>query len=332
MNRPLSIALATLACLAGCSSQDAPTVMASGGMSISSGGTSISTGGTTTGSGGTTASSGGTTASSGGTTASSGGTTAPADAMAPGACTVTTTTVECRSAPVFVIATGADSRRVYSARPSAAAPPGGFPAVVLFQGSFYGPATSWDVALARGTTPFGGDVQVELVDALVAHGFVVIQPEAQNGVAWNTNGGSPYESTPDAVFMPKLFGEMERGTFGDVDPSRLYATGISSGGYMTSRMAVSYAGRFRALAIESGSYATCLGPVCTIPATLPADHPPTLFLHGAADGIVPIGTARSYFSTLQSANVETRFVEDPGAAHEWIARAPAEVLAWFQSH
>ena len=100
-----------------------------------------------------------------------------------------------------------------------------------------------------------------------------------------------------------LFDELDAGTFGPVDPRRMYATGISSGGYMSSRMADAYPGRFRALAIQSASYAWCSGPACTIP-TLPEDHPPTLFLHGALDLTVPLYTMDLYHDELVDEGVE----------------------------
>ena len=115
------------------------------------------------------------------------------------------------------------------------------------------------------------------------------------------------------------------------DTTRLYATGISSGGYMTSRMAVSYEGMFRALAIQSASYATCAGPLCVGP-SLPEDHPPTLFLHGTLDATVPQYTMELYYDDLLELGVPTRKVVDPVAGHEWIDSAPAEVLRWFQDH
>lgn len=101
---------------------------------------------------------------------------------------------------------------------------------------------------------------------------------------------------------------------------------------MTSRMAVSYAGRFRALAIESGSYASCLGPLCVVPSVLPADHPPTLFLHGGADTTVPIATAQDYYRKLQAQGIEAKFVEAPAASHQWLDTAPEDVTNWFLAH
>jgi predicted esterase len=129
-----------------------------------------------------------------------------------------------------------------------------------------------------------------------------------------------------------LLSELPKGTFGQLDLTRLYATGISSGGYMTSRVGIAYPGSFRALAIESGSYASCLGPLCSIPDQLPKDHPPTLMLHGGADAIVDISTARDYEAKLMSNGIEVKFVEDPAAGHQWLSSAPEEVTEWFSSH
>jgi pimeloyl-ACP methyl ester carboxylesterase len=247
-----------------------------------------------------------------------------------GPCTITAMAARCDSLPIVTVTDSADSRAVYWAQPLGSAPQGGWPAAVLFQGTGFGPAVTWNVAIGP-STPFGGYYQVAVVAALIDAGFVVIQPPA-NGAAWDTNFPGNYDTSPDAAFIPQLLSEIGKGTFGPVDVSKLYATGISSGGYMTSRMAVSYAGRFRALAIESGSYATCVGPVCSIPAQLPADHPPTLFLHGGADTIVPISTAQAYYQELMTQGFDTRFVEDPNANHQWLSVAPQEVVRWFTTH
>jgi poly(3-hydroxyoctanoate) depolymerase len=247
------------------------------------------------------------------------------------ACTITADAASCSTRPIVTITNGGDARRIYWNTPPGEAPSAGFPAVVLYQGSIYGPSLSWDVSLPI-STQFGGYYQVALIARLLGAGFTVIQPEAQGGLAWNTNSSANYDASPDATFIPQLLDRMGDGTFGPIDTSHLYATGISSGGYMTSRMAVSYAGRFRALAIQSGSYATCLGPLCTIPPTLPVDHPPTLLLHGDADTIVPISTAKAYYDALVTAGIEAEFVNDPAAGHQWLASAPNDVTNWFSTH
>ncbi|MCP4500742.1 MAG: hypothetical protein GY822_12345 [Deltaproteobacteria bacterium] len=92
--------------------------------------------------------------------------------------------------------------------------------------------------------------------------------------------------------MLALFENVSLQKFGPLDDQRLFAIGISSGGYMTSRMAVSYPGRFVALAIVAGGHATCSGPICNLPDALPRDHPPTVFLHGKQDVVVPAESMR----------------------------------------
>jgi poly(3-hydroxybutyrate) depolymerase len=178
--------------------------------------------------------------------------------------------------------------------------------------------------------PFGGFHQIRMQAALLDHGFAVIAPAA-DGAAWATNFPN-YEGSTDHVFIPALLDALEAGEFGTLDMQRLYATGISSGGYMSSRMAVTYPGRFAALAIQSGSYATCSNVLCAIPADLPDDHPPTLFLHGQNDVAVPIATMRAYDAALKAQGTETKVVIDPAVVHAWLKVAPEEITQWFMDH
>jgi poly(3-hydroxybutyrate) depolymerase len=213
-------------------------------------------------------------------------------------------------------------------------PPGGWPLVFLFQGSSFPPSTFWDVSP---DLPFGGWYQGQVVRTLLDHGYAVLTPSTSRcgHSYWDTNDwrfANRWETSDDYVLLSLIFEDVERGTLAPLDTKRLYAAGISSGGYMTSRMAVAYPGRFRALAIQSASYATCGGPFCRLPASLPADHPPTLFLHGKRDFIVPIGTMRSYRARLEAQGTPIREIDDAHAGHEWLAAAPAAIEAWFTTH
>lgn len=255
------------------------------------------------------------------------GTAGPGDAGAPPRCVVSADAVSC-SANLTTLTAGTASRDVYWQTPLAAPPPGGYPVVVLFQGSFFGPQTTWGtVAL---DTPFGGYQQARLQAVLLEHGFTVVAPSAAVGLAWQTNTGLPWEVTSDQPFIDALLDAIARGEFGPADPTRWYATGISSGGYMTSRMALSYPGRFRALAIHSGSWATCAGVACVVPLTMPAGHPPTLFLHGQRDLTVPLLTARPYVERLSEQGFTSELVVDEDAQHEWLPVAPERITAWFE--
>jgi pimeloyl-ACP methyl ester carboxylesterase len=228
---------------------------------------------------------------------------------------------------------GLDPRDVHWQNPQGTPPADGWPVAILFQGSLFSPEYGWGAVAG---TPFGAYYQAEVIHELLDAGFAVLTPEARFGGStfWDTNI-PPYSLSwtlsGDHEFMLDLFDELDAGTFGPVDTSRMYATGISSGGYMTSRMADAYPGRFRALAIQSASYAWCSGPACTIP-TLPEDHPPTLFLHGSLDLTVPLYTMDLYHDDLVDDGVEVRRVVDPNAGHEWLPAAPDEVADWFLTH
>lgn len=252
----------------------------------------------------------------------------PAPVGAGSRCHTDALLLTCPHNSTTLVAAG-ESRVVHWQVPRGAAPVGGWPVVIMFQGTLATAALSWAASPAE---PFGAYYQTQVIQKLLDRGFAVLTPETHlAGVTfWDTNNPliGDYYASSDHALMLKIFDALAAGTFGAVNASRLFATGISSGGYMTSRMAVSYRGRFKALAIESASYATCAGPICSVGA-IPADHPPTLFLHGQLDPIVPIFTMYAYNDALRAAGITTRVVVDPLALHQWISRAPSEVVNWF---
>jgi len=227
---------------------------------------------------------------------------------------------------------GGIGRTVLWQVPRGDAPAGGWPVAIMFQGTAASPALTW---AATPLEPFGAYAQTQVVQRLLDNGFAVLTPATHLGgfTFWDTNNPlvGDYYASNDHAFMLSIFAAINSGAFGVSDPSRLFATGISSGGYMTSRMAVSYPGRFRALAIAAGSYATCAGILCNV-GPIGADHPPTLFLHGLLDPVVPIITMEAYAAKLAAAGVPTRKVIEATALHRWIAASPDEVLAWFRTY
>lgn len=225
-------------------------------------------------------------------------------------------------------------RDVHWQTPLGEPPPQGWPAVILFQGSLFTAELFWS---AVQTDAFGYWNQGLLTKTLLDRGFAVITPEAhlQGATAWETNippMSLAWETSADHRFMVDLFAELDSGTFGPVDPGRLYASGISSGGYMTSRMDLAYRERFSALAIHSASWATCGGPACIVPPDLDPEHLPTLFLHGSADAIVPQWTMEAYRDGLDARGVETETIIDAGAGHAWLDASPQAIATWFETH
>lgn len=263
----------------------------------------------------------------------------------PSRCTITSTEVNCTEQQLTInTPAGSDSaagtsypayaRLVYYQVPLGTPPAAGWPAVFMFQGSFLSAQYTF---AATTSEDFGMYYQSELVKVLLDSGYAVLAPETlESGETyWQTNV-SPYATAwsgaPDDLLIQMMLADVASGAFGPLDATTLFATGISSGGYMTSRMAVSYEGRFKALAIESGSYATCISSDCTVPA-LSSTHPPTLFLHGDEDTvIVPESTVTAYETALTAAGVVFKEVDDANSGHQWIPEAPAAVLAWFNTY
>lgn len=228
----------------------------------------------------------------------------------------------------------ATPRKVHWQVPVGDPPDSGWPVAILFQGSFVSADSFWDVPKSE---VLGVWNQGLLTKTLLDGGFAVITPEARlaGAGAWETNippMSLDWSLSGDNDFMLDIFDAIARGEFGELDSDRLYAAGISSGGYMTSRMDLEYRSRFQALAIESASWATCSGTLCGVPTPLSPAHLPTLFLHGSDDLVVPIETMLEYHQALLDAGVETQTVVAEGVGHAWIDAAPAEILRWFSEH
>ncbi|MCJ8169353.1 extracellular medium-chain-length polyhydroxyalkanoate depolymerase [Atopomonas sediminilitoris] len=222
-------------------------------------------------------------------------------------------------------------RKVIYQVPSGTPPAAGWPAVLIYQGSFF-PLNNFTY---YSNMPFGGYYQGKLIQALLEGGYAVIAPSAPADLFWQTNIpglAQAYELSTDFDFLNNVLAAMHGGAFGPLNRQRQYATGISSGGYNTSRMAVSFAGEFRALAVQSGSYATCSGPLCLVPDNLPSDHPPTLFVHGFIDAVVPWWSMDLYYDRLLYQGIATARHTELSGGHEWFARSPATIKAWFDQH
>lgn len=247
-------------------------------------------------------------------------------------CTVTADEVTCPKSTLSLAAAAGLPRDVHFHLPSGAPPANGWPVMIVFQGSAAPSAVAFG---ARRDAVFGLYFQALTVAKLLDAGYAVLAPEAHLGgtTYWDTNvlpWAYAWDGSPDDVFVKAIFTAITDGRFGALNANRWFAMGASSGGYMSSRMAVSYPGRFVGLVVQSGGYATC-GPICSVPA-MPAGHPPTLFLHGEQDPLAPPDAMREYHSALVDAGVETRMVVDPMSGHEWLPVSPDEILSWVTTH
>ena len=109
-------------------------------------------------------------------------------------------------------------------------------------------------------------------------GFVVAYPQGLNG-RWNDGRG--YAATHDDVgFVRALLDTLGREL--SIDPSRVYATGISNGAMFSYRLACYLPGTFAAVAPVAGAMPADLAPACAH--TQPVS---VLAFQGTADPLMP---------------------------------------------
>lgn len=128
------------------------------------------------------------------------------------------------------------------------------------------------------------------------------------GIQKNWNDGRP--TTPnqlginDVSFFNQLCEYMI--TNYSVDGTKIYATGISNGGFMSSRLGCELSNRIAAIAVDAATIeATSIAPNCN-----PGRPVPALYIHGTADPLVPFtgglmtaggtagGTVLSHFQAI----------------------------------
>jgi len=230
--------------------------------------------------------------------------------------------------------------------PEGTPPPGGWPVAFYYAGT---QLTDTSHAFARNVgDSYGRVYEPQIIHELLGDPYAtgkkyaVFVPDPPAGGVfvqfWNTNAVNPYSLSCDYDFFPDFFGEIKSGSYGPAahfNMNRRYAYGISSGGYNSSRMAVTFnsgsanGGTWKALGILSASYATCASAICTVPA-LPSNHPPTKFWIGQNDPFVPLWTVDLYYNKLLQAGFVAYELQHP-LGHEFTADSigPLGVKAWF---
>lgn len=248
---------------------------------------------------------------------------------------------------------GNTNRSVTYQVPEGTPPAGGWPVVFYYHGTNLaspppadGP-TTFGPADPANDAPGARHLAATLHELLDDPGntgkkYAVVMPQAAVQLLvtrfWDTNLQIAYNLSSDYCFFPSLWSAIESGAYGPASQfnmDRRFAFGMSSGGYNTSRMAVSWNSDnvWKALAIHSASYANCIGTVCNVPATLPANHPPTKFFHGTQDTVVPIATMYAYYDKL-IAQGRTAAVKTNGEGHNLTADmvGPGGIKAWFDQY
>jgi predicted peptidase len=112
----------------------------------------------------------------------------------------------------------------------------------------------------------------------------------------------------------------------NVDPNRLYLTGLSMGGYGTWYLAAEYPGRFAAIAPICGG-----GNPKRIQELIGT---PTWVFHGAKDDIVPLAESEKMVEMLRTNGGDVNFTIYPELNHNsWTETYEnADLYAWFLGH
>ena len=114
-------------------------------------------------------------------------------------------------------------------------------------------------------------------------GFIVVYPQGtllQGSTHWNVGGWTTASTVDDVGFSISLLDSISNEY--NIDPERVYSTGMSNGGYMSFLLACQMSEKIAAIASVTGSMT---------PQTLNACNPqhptPILQIHGTSDQTVP---------------------------------------------
>ena len=117
-------------------------------------------------------------------------------------------------------------------------------------------------------------------------GFLVVYPDGLQRSRADGRGATPSDKSDvdDVKFISALIDTLESKY--KVDRSRIYATGMSNGGFMTGRLACDLSDRIAAVAIVGASISENVAADCH-----PAKPVSALIIQGSEDPLVPFGGA-----------------------------------------
>jgi polyhydroxybutyrate depolymerase len=147
-----------------------------------------------------------------------------------------------------------------------------------------------------------------------AEGFILVMPNGYQN-SWNGGtccGAAATAGLDDVALMRAIFAEVAAHL--NVDPHRVYATGLSNGGYLSYRLACEASELFVAIAPAAGAVGTTAiggavdgGPMVTIAtsdlATCAPTHPVSMLdIHGTADPLIAYGAQAPSLATFYAAD------------------------------
>ena len=136
-----------------------------------------------------------------------------------------------------------------------------------------------------------------------AAGFIALYPLGTGApLSWNAGaccGTAVATGVDDIQFVRDILDQAAAQLC--VDPARIYATGMSNGGFLSNRIGCELADRFAAIAPVAG--------VLGVPTCTPARPMPVMHFHGTADPLVP-----------WDGSAALGFISVPDSIAGWVAR------------
>lgn len=163
----------------------------------------------------------------------------------------------------------------------------------------------------------------KLSETAEKHGFILVYPNAIDR-SWAL---TPDKMVKDLAFFDALLKKLMADY--KIDPDRIYATGMSNGGYMAHFVGKERSKVVAAVACHSGALGlqTLLG--------INAERKfPVMIIHGDKDNIISVDIARENRDKYKKEGHEVNYVEVPGLTHWWATDAGINEKIWkfFADH
>jgi predicted peptidase len=126
--------------------------------------------------------------------------------------------------------------------------------------------------------------------------FIVVSPQCPEGYTWTDKMDSLIAILDEVIARY------------DVDPSRIYLTGLSMGGFGSWELACAYPNRFAAVIPICGGGQSWR--VCSL------KNVPVWAFHGAKDSVVPIARSEEMVNALKKCGGNVKFTVYPEADHD----------------
>jgi polyhydroxybutyrate depolymerase len=149
------------------------------------------------------------------------------------------------------------------------------------------------------------------------HRFILVYPNALDR-SWAL---SPDKMARDLAFFDALLKKLS--TDYQIDPDRIYAAGMSNGGYFAHFVGKERSKVVAAVACHSGM----LGLQAALGIRAERKFP-VLIVHGDKDKIIRVGAARQNRDQYLKEGHEVKYVEVPGLPHWWANSADINETIW----